>query len=295
MFAIVNSVFNYEKEPQSKINNIIEKPVEWKPTVPRNSSEQDTGTYKIEINNLSEYSGLSKKEIYEIRKHYVSKSIFANPNYEPNYDVFGAVEDGKPWYGIDSSVCFFNGQKIENKTKGPSSVSKFVNNPAMLIGIMIPYSFNKPFDICKDDSIKFIPVSMKYEPKEKRITAVYSMSKETPSYRYDDEQFAYYTLITINARDFGYKYGYISELSNIIMNDDLNMAKEVRPFMSFIHVGYSCGLQGGCNNVSPRTTDSEFQIQALPAQMDFKLWKKQPFGIGAKADINYRMIFKEKI
>ena len=44
---------------------------------------------------------VQKDEVYEIRRKYVMKySQLIQGDYEPDKDIFGQIESGKPWWGI---------------------------------------------------------------------------------------------------------------------------------------------------------------------------------------------------
>src|SRR5574344_324110 len=52
------------------------------------------------INPMMEYDYMTQKEIFNIRKDYVKKSLFNSQNYFPNLDVFGQIQSKKPWWGV---------------------------------------------------------------------------------------------------------------------------------------------------------------------------------------------------
>lgn len=100
-------------------------------------------------------------------------------------------------------------------------------------------------------------------------------------------------LTGLNARDLGYKYGYISDLKNIVMSESVNMSNTVYEFRDFIHVGYSCKVEGGCNNISPHQTELDYEFNSLPAEMTIKLWKTKPISPKVHADFYYRLVFEK--
>lgn len=73
-----------------------------------------------------------------------------------------------------------------------------------------------------------------------------------------------------------------------------NITENVEMFRDYIHVGGSCKYVGGCNNLSPMQNDKMITLKAIPAEINLKLWKKQPRDKYSKADMYYRIIFKEQ-
>ena len=118
----------------------------------------------------------SKKEIYDIRKKYVATSIFASKDYQPSEDVFGQIEDGKPWWGLEGYACHRG-----DNSYGVSQVSRFINNPAVLISPILAYGFRGTKNIehfCNSDYTKFNPFQLIYNSTEKSITAKYKLHRE---------------------------------------------------------------------------------------------------------------------
>ena len=150
---------NHDKKILSKMS---ETP---KPTYRVLNDEKPTSQDSFEdlrINSMSDYDYLSKKEIYDIRKRYVSESIFATPDYEPSEAVFGQIVDGKPWWGnVKCSIQNYTGDYHE-RIEGDSIVSKQINNPNALVGIQVPYMpWDDPYygEYCTAEYSKFIPNS----------------------------------------------------------------------------------------------------------------------------------------
>ena len=63
------------------------------------------------------------------------------------------------------------------------------------------------------------------------------------------------------------------------------------PTRGFYHRGGSCGEPGGCNNYSPHQPELELYLEALPAEIEFKLWKYIPIRKEDEADMTYHLIF----
>lgn len=246
-------------------------------------------TINIKINQMECFSGKTKQEIYDIRKKYVAKSIFKSDNYEPSEEVFGQIEDGLPWRSVFTEVCHYEDNK-EYETRGPSEESKFINNPAMLIGLS-HFGKTPPYYRRCDGTIGWaVPYKITYSKNNKLITVYY---KNLHALNRD----AIYSLETINAQDFGYKYGKMipnNEISFLNPND--NISTRIYEFKDFIHKGNSCGVNGGCNNCSPYTEGYVFtpllnQEEKQVKFLDFKLWKSKPENENNTCDMTYRIVF----
>lgn len=252
----------------------------------------------IEINPLESYNGKTKREMYDIRKSYVKKSLFYSHGYVPNEEIFGEIEDGKNWWGLEPLVCSHGD---EDTTRGVSALSRFINNPDLLVQTYFPFNltyYDGVKEYCNSKFSRNIPTELFYDPKSNTITAKYLMSpfvyKNTVNY-YGLKDIHYPLILSgLNARDFGYEYMHINNLYNVRMLNDPNAAAQVHQFRDFIHVGGSCRYNGGCNNMSPRQTELEFNITGLPAELNMKLWKKQPLLKDLNGDINFKIRFEEE-
>lgn len=255
-------------------------------------------TVNIEINPLESYNGKTKHEMYDIRKSYVKKSIFYSPNYEPNEEIFGGIVDGKNWWGIEPMVCSHGD---EDTTRGLSALSRFINNPDLLVQTYFPFNmtyYDGIKEYCNSKFARLIPSSLTYEPVSNTITAKYYMSPFVFNNRlnYFGKKDIHYPFILsgLNARDFGFEYMYINNLYNVRMLNEDNAAKHIYQFRDYIHVGGSCRRPDGCNNLSPRQTELEFTITSLPAELNIKLWKNQPIIKDLNADIKFKIQFIEE-
>lgn len=253
----------------------------------------------LKINSPQSYNGMSKKEIYELRKNFVAASLFKQNAYSPNEEVFGGIESGKPWWGINQIVCSPYKSNNFDRISGVSAVSKHVNNPNILVGTVFPYNnfieYAAP-GYCDSEYSKTIPFELSYIPEKNFIIAKYKIDENILKERinWSGESRSYFMNLTgLNARDLGYKYGYISDLKNIVMSESVNMSNTVYEFRDFIHVGYSCKVEGGCNNISPHQTELDYEFNSLPAEMTIKLWKTKPISPKVHADFYYRLVFEK--
>lgn len=254
------------------------KEVEEKPEV------KNPNIINIPVHPPTNLNGKTKKEILNARKGYVRTSIFSKQKYVPSEEVFGAIEDGKPW--ISNTNCVYKSNNKLN-VRPPAEESRFINNPSALV--MPEYPFN-PFYceyIPKDASFILYPKAVKYDVKEKIIYVDY---RDLP-YR-ANPPYHYYMLNGTNARDFGYKYAYIdTEKSTMTLDfvQEDNAGNHVQEFKNLIHVGGSCQHESGCNNGSPLQLEFSFryyQNTHIPNKTIYiKLWKEEPSSPENKADI----------
>ncbi len=249
-------------------------------------------------NLTANYNGLSKEEIYKLRKRQVARSIFNPPNYRPKEEVFGRIQTGKPWWGLKQRICAEFTNPNFDRTSGPSALSKYIQNPNVLIGVDYPFCIRKESDeigYCNSWTSKLLPSGFTYYKDKNLIVAKYKIMPEVLKSRINlgrKPKPYFMTLNGLNARDLGYNYVYAISKRNIRMTGYNNIAKEIYTFKDFIHVGTSCGVQGGCNNISPHQNELDFAITALPAQITLKLWKKKPFIYTQKADMYYTIMFE---
>lgn len=267
----------------------------------QNMRIQPEDSQRIEFNQLTDYDGYSKADIYDLRKRYVRHSMFKSDNYEPNEDVFGRLSDGKYWLGTENLRCRAIPNNAAHISAGDSYVSRLINNPAFLIGVDLSMGWNTPepkkYRVCSDKKMLLIPNSISYSRDLNMITAVIPVNKivigvESP-----------YILNGLNARDLGFKYGYVFNKENIeFANENSSIDKELYTFKDYLSVGNSCGIEGGCNNIFQRHNnlmfyfrdENEHTFRGGTAIIDFKLWKEKPASVLAKPDMYYRLIFEKR-
>lgn len=254
----------------------------------------------VQVNPLSEYNYLTKKQIFDIRKNHVKNSLFSKEDYEPDTRVFGAIADSKPWWGtVTCGKLNYKGDYHE-RIEGASKVSAQMNNPDALVGLSLPFlpwdlGYNKEF--CTADYSKFLPISIQYSEENNLIIAKYKLTKNFLKFRarVNGRNTRYpIQLSGLNALDFGYDYVYAYDTKNISMYDqNYNVTDDLKIFRDYIHLGGSCKYKDGCNNISPMQNDLMFTVTALPAEINLKLWKKKPMNKYVKADMYYRIQFTE--
>ena len=267
-----------------------------------NAINSDSDYEDIKINAPSNYNFKTKSEIYNIRKHYVSKSKFATPDYEPNESVFGSIVDGKPWWGIVTCDEINYHDDYRERIEGPSKVSIMMNNPDALVLISLPYLIWHTEDnseYCNSRYSKFIPYSLKYSKKDNVYIVKYELTRKFLNYRTNINGNTYrypFQLSGLNARDFGYNYVYAYHTNNIKMfsSGDYDMTNSIVTFADYVHLGGSCMYKDGCNNISPMQDGLMFRVTELPAAISLKLWKSYPSSKNQKADLYYQIVFDEK-
>ena len=247
---------------------------------------------KIDYNFPIALSGKTKNEIYQIRKEYVEKSIFANENYEPSEAVFGPISANKPW--ISLNVCKEN-ENDASKTDGPSEEARFLINPSVLVALEYPFLFTYDNEEwCSDTANAMLPKEVNYNSTKNEITVVYS---KLPFYTRGQD---FYQFNGLNARDFGYNYAYIDIIKSRNLpqfTNSNNIARNTIQFLNYIHTGGSCKVEGGCNNGSPRQDYLEFDYPEKKyvnnCTIYIKLWKDKPLSHWLKADITEKIIIED--
>lgn len=290
------SNFNLFNKPQNKIttpkDNTVTEVIPAKPLEVAAKYVNEPYT-KIDVNYPVSLSYLTRKNVQDLRKRYVSQSIFDSTGYEPSDFVFGQIEDKKPW--MSTNMCDKSGQKGHN-INGPSEESRFIVNPTMLVAIEYPFYLDHINDLkwCESQEAMMLPKSISYSGPNKEITVTYI------SFPIVIQNNSFYQFNGINAKDLGYKYFYVDESKStykLQYSNDNNPSKEVMEFKNFIHLGSSCGVEGGCNNGSPRQPAFEFTYTSdkytqQNARIYIKLWKERPSSPKDPADINEIIIFE---
>lgn len=267
-----------------------------------NTKDNDDNWVDLRINSTSDYDYMTKREIYDLRKRYVSESVFAKEDYEPDEEVFGQIVDNMPWWGnLSCDILNYQGD-YSYRIEGDSKLSTMINNPAILVGLyklFMPWEDPYYGDYCTADYSKFIPASFKYNKKDNLFITTYNVPAEFVKYKINITGLSGgrnipMQLSGLNALDFGYKYvyGYDSKNIKMLYPESSDIMSDVQTFRDFIHLGGSCQYKGGCNNLSPLQTGLIFNVQNLPAEISLKLWKKHPSNKNSKADAYFKIVFE---
>lgn len=249
----------------------------------------------VTVNRPINLSGFTREQVFAHRKAAVQNSIFAADNYTPSEEVFGGIEDGKPW--IAANICRDPNTRAL-RTDGPSEEDRWVGNPTILVALEYPFTrHGMEAARCTSEVDNLFPQAVSYDDRKKEITVEYD------SLPFDavKESNTFYQFNGVNARDLGYKYAHIAQTTVPLMftNPGDNIFTQVVEFGNFIHLGGSCGVSGGCNNGSPRQPVMEFkQIHALEndgksGEITLKLWKERPSSILAPADLTEKIVIRK--
>lgn len=248
----------------------------------------DANLVNIPVRHMVKLSGMSKAEVLALRKKAVSSSfLFANnTNYVPSSEVF-QIDDGLQWIGAHEVSC--NGADNNPSIgEGDSRESVGILNPELMLYLNVPnYLFAKGEMGCSEVDY-LIPYKITYSKETKTINAHINYT----AFKEKNKVFYGIVLEDANAHDLGYNYVKATHTRNVRFKEQNNFSTDVIQARGFYHRGGSCGLPEGCNNYSPYESAYHFYLTALPASIDVKLWKKEPFMPSQQADLNYRLIFE---
>jgi hypothetical protein len=83
-----------------------------------------------------------------------------------------------------------------------------------------------------------------------------------------------------------------------VFTDSDNIGTRAVEFQNFIHLGGSCGVEGGCNNGSLRQSYLEFKQAETDysysnGEIYIKLWRNEPSSVKNDADLVEKIIIRE--
>lgn len=227
------------------------------------------------------------------KENYKNDTRIFRDNYKPSNIVFGGVEGGRPWWGLKGLVCKGAGMQAR---AGLSEESRFINNPMLLISIDTTLAWTiKQWD-CPEIYPK--PTSLHLIPDKKKFIAIFQISdfheqlfSQIRWGNLNKEDFQhFYMLNALNARDFGYEYGYLIDSKNIEFKSPENIGTMIHKFKNYIHVAGSCRVDSrGCNNGSPFQDELVFKIVDYPAEMTLHLFKERPKEKHSNPDVVYQI------
>ena len=285
-------VFSLKQEqPEQKAQEQTEEPTMHVP-FETDTSINLKGT-EIPYNYPVNLSGKSKEEVFELRKQYVANSIFADENYSPSEEVFGEIESGKPWIALNNCL---DPETSASRTDGVSEEARFILNPSILVAVEHPFNFHEDnLEWCTNKVNVMLPERVVFNEEKNEISIVY---RQLPFVTNSGD---FYTFNGINARDFGYKYAYV-DLSKSTFQPEFaheeNVSNTVAEFQNFIHLGGSCGVEGGCNNGSPNQPmlnfyDTTEKFSDKSGVIYIKLWKNPPASPEDEPDITEKIIIEK--
>jgi hypothetical protein len=256
-------------------------PSSHQPASPQTSQLNLGQTVSLSLTPLQEFDFKSKKEILQARTLEVLRyPELIKGTYSPSEDIFGQIQDGKPWWGIEG--LYLHGG-TERSIEGLSKESRFLTNPYLLVGLAETHGWQETGST--QTPLYPSPLEIRYSDAEVMI-------------KYDVENhFAYklrvnaidandriLNLIAYNARDFGFHFLYLDpgQSKNVGTVEPRERAVNI---VQYIHCGGSCGYPGGCNNMSPLQSELNIRVGPVPARAYIKLWKKDPGDINSPADL----------
>jgi len=258
----------------------------------------------VPLHPVENYNFKPKVEIFDQRKKYVEMSPQLVPGpYKPNDAVFGAVEDKRPWWGLQGSAVYGAGQQ---SIEGPAEESRFIANPLLLVGadaasannfqknLVTPSDLNDP-----DFPYTWKPLSLTWWANRNCARVVYDVSKFNDAlYRFRTKLvkpliYPAFSLVAYNARDFGFNYIWLAPEKSINVENYAKPAAEAVRINQMLHCGGTCGYPGGCNNMSPRNIAIDrIKYSKLPARAYVKLWRAKPAKVTDDADMIFLIDLK---
>jgi hypothetical protein len=249
-------------------------------------------------------SGLSKEKILELRVAAVNKySQLIKGKYVPSDWVFGRIQDGAGWFGIQQ---FFLTGKGEGSTTGPSYLSSTVLSPFQLViptfwGLSIWADTNlkwKPEVVANPSVIQAIP----YQPTAGAVVWNASAARAEVTWLVQKflEESEYYLqtplhignidfgVSLVNAMDMNFKYVTL-DLQNSSGVAAPRQGDPASPISEYF--GYSkgtCGNKEGCNHFWNLTPPLDtITVHHLPAVATFKLWYQKPAATSDQGDFTF--------
>src|SRR5271154_681384 len=139
-------------------------------------SSKITGPIDIPIVPPADFNFKTKAEILQIRKREVLKHPeLLKGTYIPDEQVFGRIEDKKPWWGIFGQAYYGAGQ---NSIRGPAEESRFILNPFLLAGEPATEGMDKSRVSASDLETHnyptfYQPTGLRWWPKESKAEVTY--------------------------------------------------------------------------------------------------------------------------
>lgn len=251
------------------------------------------GIEEIPLNNTIALDFKTRDEIFAIRHEYVNQHPYLLDNkYMAFSPVFRSVGGGQPWWGLKGAFCYGPG---EGSLKGDAEATRFISNPFLLLGVDDSLPVHRKKRSFSPVYIK--PISLFWDVENAQAMVIYDMSlflekwKQLP---YDLRKIPF-TLINLNARDFGYRYVYASEekSNGILPAENSHLFEKASQLKNLIMPIDNCGYLKGCNEIAPQQPELYFNVtEPLPATLHCKLWKKKPYSVEEKADFVFIIQFK---
>jgi len=238
----------------------------------------------VPLHPPAELDGKTRAQILAAREREVARfpQLLEGP-YRPYAGVFEAIEDRLPWWGL---VGLYHAGPGDHAADGLSDQSRYVLNPFLLAGLREGRVFG-----CG------VPATdAKVQPPEVRrlqwtlgpSPVVFEEIALGPYFDALDldvrEAARDFDLILYNARDFGFRSFAIDGAGTRNVTPKRPGQRPWR-LTHLLHRGRSCGLPGGCNNVSPGSDEYKIRVDALPAIIRVNLWRVLPREAGPRPDL----------
>ncbi len=238
---------------------------------------------KVPVADAIELDGKSKAEVFALRRERLvaTPALFDVAAYKPSEMVFGRIEDGLPWWGLEGIYLHGPGP---HSSAGPSEESRWLVNPAVLLGLEENFS---PLWTRKPEVSHFEPrlLNIAFRPKERLLRIDYDVSNLLGLLVLIHNKDAGVGLMTRNAQDFGFNFTYLDSKQSYRVKFEQSPLT-VQQLKQFVHRGSSCGQPSGCNNTSPPTPALDFAIEDIPASVFARLWYQEPDDPEDKPDLN---------
>lgn len=255
----------------------------------------------LAINGPSEYDFHTRSDIENLRKTFVAQhNELLLYQYTPMPAIFGQIEDGKAWWGLEGQLFYDSGNRSPD---GLSEESRFVNNPFLLVCanmVIDGYQYDTSKYPTKEElasaglPLECAPSQAVIYPREQKEEITYNVSNfMRASAKIVDfpKQLgnAPFDVVAYTARDFGFNYLAVSPRFSRNINKTSDRPIEIS---QFIHTGNSCGYSGGCNNMSPYIEGlHELSLKAVPAQAVVYLWRSRPNSVDQVPDFMVTLNF----
>lgn len=261
--------------------------------------------YPVALNEPMEFDGLGRAEICRLRRDAVAQHPkLVAEGYRPSHAVFGQIEDGRPWWGIEGQYLHGPGPR---STAGRSEESRFILNPFLLVAAdftgLTPWSPEFAWDRERIESeepgrtgFPFYcrPARLVWWPADSRAEVTYELSGHLRRLRRLTERpmtlaDCWFCLLPDNARDLNLHFLHVPPrtMHNVSQADPPN---EPVPIRHFLHRGGSCGYPGGCNNGSPYQPELDgYRVTGLPASLEVLLWHDCPSDVRQPAEMRFRL------
>ncbi len=261
------------------------------------SQAKSQNQVEIPVRGPENYNFKTKEEILNLRRRYVGLiPNLVQDTYRPSEEVFGAIVDHKPWWGMQGRSVWGSG---ERSIEGPAEESRFLSNPFLLVGadpasagifradLIEPADLNRP-----DFPYAWQPKRLTWWPRKRLGQVIYDVStfnNELFQLRMkliDPVIYPAFNLVAYNARDLGFHYIWLAEDKSINIENMENPKPEPVEIRQMIHCGGTCGYNGGCNNMSPEILAIDrIKYTKLPARAYVKLWQEKPKSVNDEADM----------